>query len=56
MKQIYEKNHSISHQYWGGYVRSNEIRRKVFDLYGVLLGDEAVCDNKALMMYEPLLE
>ncbi len=54
--QIYEENHSISHQHWGGYVRSNELRRKVFNSDGELLGNESVCVNNALMMYEPLLE
>lgn len=54
--EIYEENHEISHQYWGGYIRQNEIRREVYDMSGFLLNDELVCKNSALMMYEPLLQ
>lgn len=54
--EIYEENHEISHQYWGGYIRQNEIRREVYDMGGFLLNDELVCKNSALMMYEPLLQ
>jgi vancomycin resistance protein VanW len=53
---IYENSHAISHQHWGGYVRSNEIRRTIFDMEGDFLEDQVVCENHALMMYEPLLE
>ena len=54
--EVYEKEHSISHQYWGGYVRHNVIRRKVYDLNHSLIDDLMVCTNDALMMYEPFLE
>jgi vancomycin resistance protein VanW len=54
--KVYENNHKISHQYWGGYVRHNEIRCKVSDINDKFIEDEFVCDNDALMMYEPLLD
>lgn len=54
--KVYEENHKITHEFWGAYIRHNEIRREVLDLQGNLIDDEFVCENKALMMYEPLLE
>lgn len=54
--ELYEEEHSISHEFWGAYIRHNEIRRKVYDIDNVFLDDEEVCKNHALMMYEPLLE
>lgn len=53
---VYEKDHSITHQYWGGYIRQNEIRRKVLNMENEQIDDLFVCKNEALMMYEPLLE
>jgi len=52
---VYEAQHYISHEYWGGYIRHNEIKRKVCNLYGEELDDQAVCENHAIMMYSPLL-
>ncbi len=57
--EVYESEHNITHECWGGsYVRHNEIRKKVNSPPngGELLGDIHVCDNHALMMYEPFLE
>ena len=54
--EIYEASHEMKHEFWGAYTRHNEIRRKVQDLKGEDLGDEHVCENHALMMYEPFLE
>lgn len=53
--EIYEKSHRITREYWGGYVRHNEIHRKVMNREGQLVRDEWVTDNHAIMMYEPLL-
>lgn len=53
--KVYEKEHKITHEYWGAYVRHNLIRREVFDINNNLVDDEYVCENHALMMYEPLL-
>ncbi|WP_150271673.1 VanW family protein [Paenibacillus tepidiphilus] len=53
--EIYEADHVIHMEPWGGYVRSNRIRRKVYTRSGELAGDEEVAENHALMMYSPLL-
>lgn len=54
--RIYESCHEILPQYWGAYVRHNEIRREIYAVQSEKIGDEFVCENHALMMYEPLLE
>ena len=54
--KIYEKDHAISHEFWGGYIRHNQIRREVYNVLGEKIEDEYVCENHALMMYEPLLD
>lgn len=53
--EVYESDHRISLEPWGGYIRSNRISRKVFTRTGELVGDEGVTNNYALMMYSPLL-
>lgn len=53
--EVYEKEHWITHEPWGGYVRHNRIHRAVFNLEGEWLGDEFVAENHAIMMYEPML-
>jgi vancomycin resistance protein VanW len=52
---VYEKDHRITQEYWGGYVRHNKIYRRVYTADGELIGDEFVAENHALMMYEPML-
>ena len=53
---VYEKDHTIKMEYWGGYSRHNEIWRKKLDAEtGALIDDEFVAANHAIMMYEPLL-
>ncbi|MGF7057416.1 VanW family protein [Brassicibacter mesophilus] len=54
--RVYEKEHKITHEYWGGYVRHNLIRREILDMNNKLIDDESICENHALMMYEPLLD
>lgn len=53
--RVYEKEHKITHEYWGGYIRHNLIRREIFDMDNNLIDDEYICENHALMMYEPLI-
>jgi vancomycin resistance protein VanW len=53
--EIYESDHLISQEWWGGYLRHNIIRRKVFDLDNHEIGDEFITKNQAIMMYEPML-
>lgn len=54
--EVYEKEHKITHEYWGDYVRHNVIHRKVFDMDNNLVDDEYITENHALMMYQPFLE
>lgn len=53
--EVYEKEHYIQQQYWGGYTRHNVIHRKVYDLRMNPLDDEWITNNDAIMMYEPML-
>lgn len=53
--EVYEKDHQISHEHWGGYIRQNKLFRKVVSKTGEVLGDELVAENAALMMYQPFL-
>lgn len=53
--EVYEAEHRISMEYWGGYVRHNRIHRKIFNSDHVQIDDEYVTENNAIMMYEPLL-
>jgi vancomycin resistance protein VanW len=54
--EVYEKEHKITHEYWGGYVRHNVICRRVFDINNNIVDDEYITENHALMMYQPFLE
>lgn len=54
--EVYERDHLITHEYWGGYVRHNRLNRRVFNLDGVQIDDEFITENHAIMMYEPFLE
>jgi vancomycin resistance protein VanW len=54
--QVYEKEHKITHEYWGGYVRHNVIYRNVLDFNNNIVDDEYITENHALMMYQPFLE
>lgn len=53
--KVLEKNHRIE-QNLLGYVRRNEIYRTVTDLYSGEVTEEFITANRALMMYNPLLE
>ncbi|MNZ61934.1 Vancomycin B-type resistance protein VanW [compost metagenome] len=53
--EVYEKEHRISSQPWGGYMRSNIIYRRSYNQYDELFEDEYITENHALMMYAPLL-
>ncbi|MBK3496474.1 VanW family protein [Viridibacillus sp. YIM B01967] len=52
---VYEKEHAITLEFWGGYVRHNKIHRKVFNIEQKQIDDEFITENHAIMMYEPLL-
>jgi vancomycin resistance protein VanW len=53
--EIYETDHVIKSEWWGGYTRSNILRRRIFDAEGYEVADEFVCSNRAIMMYAPVL-
>lgn|GEM_PF-3418889 len=53
--EVYEREHLITHEPWGGYVRHNLIHRRVYNNFGEQVGDELVAENHAIMMYQPFL-
>ncbi|MCC3375108.1 VanW family protein [Cohnella sp. REN36] len=53
--EVYEKEHWVTQEYWGGYIRHNRIHRKVYDRAQATVDDEFVAENHAIMMYEPML-
>jgi vancomycin resistance protein VanW len=53
--EVYEKEHWITHEFIGGYVRHNKIYRRVYNTVNELIDDEFITENHAIMMYEPLL-
>lgn len=53
--EIYEKEHSITTAFFGGYMRNNNIYRKVYNLEKELIKDEYITENHAYMIYEPFL-
>lgn len=52
--EVYEKEHSMTSGFFGGYIRNNVIHRKVYDNMG-LIKDEYLTENHAYMMYNPYL-
>jgi len=53
--EVYEKDHIIQSEFWGGYTRHNVLFRRAFDLNKNQVADEYLVENHAIMMYEPLL-
>lgn len=53
--EIYENDHKFTHEFWGAYLRHNTIYRRVFD-ENILIKDEYITENHALMMYNPLIQ
>ena len=53
--EVYEKEHLITHEPWGGYVRHNLIHRRVYNNPGEQVADELVAENHAITMYQPFL-
>jgi len=54
--EVYEKDHYIKQEFWGGYSRNNILQRKIFSRSGEFLKDEYLTENHAIMMYQPFLE
>jgi len=53
--EIYEEDHRMTQEYWGGYVRENVIRRRMIAPGGKVVDDREITRNRALMMYTPFL-
>lgn len=54
--EVYEREHKITHEYWGGYIRHNLIFRKVFNKNKELIDDQYITENHGIMMYQPFLK
>jgi len=55
--KIFEKDHEIKHEWWGGYTRNNKIFRKIINKKtNKEIDSELITENQAIMMYNPLLE
>jgi vancomycin resistance protein VanW len=53
--EVYETDHLIKMQPWGGYTRHNRIWRRQTSLIDGLTSENLVTENHAIMMYNPLL-
>ncbi|SFH18826.1 vancomycin resistance protein VanW [Desulfotomaculum arcticum] len=53
--RVYETNHIFTHEQWGGYMRHNILRRKIFDISNNVIGDDYITENHSVMIYAPLL-
>ncbi len=53
--EVYESEHCITQEPWGGYMRHNVLRRRILRPDGGCEADEPVTENHALMMYQPFL-
>ena len=54
--EILEKNHKMESQYWGGYSRHNELYKQRLDDKGLLIDEQLIVSNDAIMMYSPFIE
>lgn len=54
--EVYETDHIIRQQWWGGYTRHNRIWKRITNLVNKEVTEEFVTENNAIMMYNPLLE
>lgn len=53
---VYERDPMFLSNPMGGYVRHNELWRRVLDGDGVPIRNEFIAENNALMMYQPFLK
>lgn len=54
--RIIERDARIEQAAWGGYIRHNALYRQIIDREGLLLEEQFLFKNDAIMMYSPLLE
>lgn len=53
--EVVETEHSMTHEYWGGYMRHNKISRNIYTPDGEFVREEFVTANDAIMLYSPFL-
>lgn len=53
--RVYEDKHWVTHEFWGGYVRHNILRRETLSIDGDLIVDEYITENHGIMMYQPFI-
>lgn len=53
--EVFETDHMIKQQWWGGYTRHNKIWKRKTDLNDNSVTEIMVTENHAIMMYNPLL-
>lgn len=53
--EVYERDHKITLEHWGGYVRHNIIYRRRYNLNKEITEDQYITENHAIMMYQPFL-
>ena len=53
--EVYEKEHIMQPEFWGGYTRHNLIFRREYDQNRNLIDDRFIVENHAVMMYAPFL-
>jgi vancomycin resistance protein VanW len=54
--EIFETDHLIKQQWWGGYTRHNKIWKKISNKENGKETLELITENHAIMMYNPLIE
>lgn len=52
---VFETDHQIQQQPWGGYTRHNKIWKQKTNLIDNFISKELISENHAIMMYNPLL-
>lgn len=53
--EIIEREHCFKHQWWGGYTRHNQIWKYRTNKISGERTEHLVCENHAVMMYNPML-
>lgn len=53
--EVFETDHLIKMQPWGGYTRHNRIWQRTTGLVDGMMNERLVTENHAIMMYNPLL-
>ena len=53
--EVFETDHLIKTQIWGGYTRHNKIWKRRIHKFDHQSEEELVTENHAIMMYNPLL-